>query len=113
MKPLSLEKYKQAGQTRVEAGGFSFTVQRPTLAEVYALAGGKVSIEFIVAHIVGWEGVKESDLIAGGDPEPLVFDGALCAAWMADRADLWQPLSDAVLKSFTSYAEAQAARGKL
>lgn len=112
MKTLTLEKFKQAGQTRVEAGGHVFILQRPTLAEIYVGGGQRISIDFVAAHVVGWENVKESDLIAGGDPEPLAFDGALCAAWLEDRFDLWTPLTEALVASFKQHEEAQAARGK-
>lgn len=112
MKTLSLEKYKSAGQTRVEAGGHLFVLQRPALAEIYLGGGQRADINFVAAHIVGWEKVNESDLVPGGDPEPLAFDSALCAAWLADRADLWAPLTEALIGSFKQYEEAQAARGK-
>ena len=112
MKRLTLDRYKQSGQTRVEAGGFTFVVQRPTQAEVYASADRRIDIEFVARHVVGWEGVLESDLVPGGDPEPVEFDAAVLAAWLADRADLWAPLTDAVVTSFRAYEEAQEARGK-
>lgn len=112
MKTVSVEKYKQAGQTRVPACGFLFVIQRPTIAEVYNAGGAKVSLDFVAKHIVGWESVKESDLLPGGDPEPVSFDSELMAAWLSDRADLWSPLTEAVIESFKAYEEAQAARGK-
>ena len=112
MKRLTLERYKKSGQTRVEAGGFTFVVQRPTQAEVYAAGDRRIDVDFVARHVVGWEGVHESDLVAGGDPEPIEFDAAVFSAWLADRADLWAPLTDAVVSSFKAHEEAQEARGK-
>lgn len=112
MKRLTIERYKQSGQTRVEAGGFAFVVQRPTQAEVYAAGDRRIDISFVARHVVGWEGVKESDLIPGGDPEPVAFDQDVFAAWLADRADLWPALTEGVVNSFRAYEEAQETRGK-
>ena len=112
MKTLTLEKYRRAGQTRKEVGGFVFVLQRPTQAEVYGRAERKVDAEFVAQHVADWQNVREIDLLPGGDPEPVAFDVALCAAWLADRADLWPELATALVESFTAYEEAPAALGR-
>jgi hypothetical protein len=43
-------------------------------------AGGNLSIETAAGFVVGWSGVNESDLLPGGDPEPVEFDAELFAA---------------------------------
>lgn len=115
MKTITADRYRQSGQTRVEVGRFAFTVQRPTPAEVLLARNGKqlIDLPFVAAHVVGWEGVNESDLIPGGDPEPVAYDKALFSAWMEDQPDLWSPLSKALVESYQAYEEAREARGKL
>lgn len=115
MKTLTLERYRQAGQTRVPVGRFAFTVQRPTPAEVLLARNGKqlIDLPFVAAHVVGWEGVLESDLIPGGDPEPVSFDQALFSAWMEDEPDMWPVLSKALVDGYQAHEEAREARGKL
>lgn len=114
MKSITLERYKRAGRSQVAVGRFTFHVQRPTPYEMLrAREDGGFGLDFVAAHVVGWEGVKESDLIPSGDPEPLEFDAALFAAWMEDEPDLWGPISEALKKSYADYEEAREARGKL
>lgn len=115
MKTITADRYRKTGQSRVEVGRFAFTVQRPTPAEVLFSRNGQLSVDlsFVAAHVVGWENVLESDLIPGGDPEPLTFDKALFKAWMEDQPDLWAPLSKTLVTSYEAYEEAREARGKL
>ena len=113
MKQVSLASYRKAGQTRVDVGRFTFTVQRPTPAEVVVGRQGRhIDLAFTAAHIVGWENVLESDLLPGGDPEPAAFAADVFAAWMEDMPDLWAPLAQALSDSYRAYEEALEARGK-
>jgi len=113
MKTVSLDRYKKSGQTRVEVGRFAFTVQRPTPAEVViGRQGRQIDLPFVADHVVDWENVLESDLLPGGDPEPVAFERDLFAAWMADTPDLWAPLAQAMADSYRAYEEALEARGK-
>lgn len=115
MKTLTADRYLKSGQTVVEVGRFAFTLQRPTPAEVLLARAGRQAIDlpFVAAHVVGWSGVQESDLVPGGDPEPVAFDAALFKAWMDDEPDLWAPLSKALVDAYQSHEEAREARGKL
>lgn len=115
MKKISLEKYQKSRETIVSAGSFSFTVRRPTRMDVARIGanGGLVSLEFAARFVVGWSGVNEADLIPGGDPEPAEFDGALFAAWIADRSDLWKSLAEGVSNAYQQYEEATEARGNV
>lgn len=105
------EKIRKARETIVPVGGFKFTVRRPTDVEMMALRGeGAVSRLF--PFVVGWEGVKELDLIPGGDPHPLKFDPEAFAEWVADRPDLLGPLVDAILGAYRAHAEKLEADAK-
>jgi hypothetical protein len=97
-----VEKIRKARETKVEAGGFTFVIRRPTaleMAEMPAISRGRA----IVPFVIGWEGVREIDVIPGGDPHPLAFSADVCAEWLGDRLDLLSPLATAVFDSFTAY----------
>lgn len=82
--------------------GWGFEIQRPTdydLAHIRARKlgdGVHVAVELVKAHVVGWRGIKESDLLPGGGSDTPVFTAGLFAAFIEDRPDLWAPLSEAI-----------------
>ncbi len=102
------EKMRRARETRVEAGKFTFIVRRPTDMEFATLHGAGPG-ERILPFVVGWEGVKEMDLINGGDPHPLAFDEDACREWLSDRPDLFTALADAVIASYVAHVESREA----
>lgn len=86
----------------VEAGGFGFEIQRPTEYDLAELRSRRPKdkilgmVELVKAHVVGWRGVKESDLVPGGAADAPAFDAALFAAFIEDRPTLWAPLAQAI-----------------
>lgn len=106
-----LDKIRKARESAVTAGGFRFTVRRPTDVEVMGLRGN-VTVAALIPFVVGWEGVKELDLIAGGDPHPLAFDAAVCAEWLSDRPDLLRPLAEEIMAGYQRHVEAMEAAAK-
>lgn len=98
-----VDKIRKARESRVEAGGFTFIIRRPTELEIHELVGKP--IRALLPFVVGWEGVRELDIIAGGNPHPLEFDAEACAAWLEDRIDLVAPLSKAIHDSYSTHAE--------
>lgn len=106
-----IDKIRRAREHQVDVGGFTFTVRRPTDVEMMEMRGpGSVSRLF--PFIVGWEGVKELDLIPGGDPHPLAFDADVCKEWLADHPELLGPLIDKILGSYREHAAALEAAAK-
>lgn len=99
------DKIRKAREQSVEVGGYTFTVRRPTDVEMIALRGDG-SVARLFPFIVGWDGVKELDIIPGGDPHPLAFDGEACREWLSDRPDLLGPLVEIILGSYRKHAEA-------
>jgi hypothetical protein len=106
-----VERMRKAREQKVQAGGFTFVVRRPTDVDMMEMAG-RVDARRLIPYVVGWEGVAEMDLVKGGEPHPLAFDAAACAEWLADRPDLLTPLVEAVLASYTVHAERLAAEKK-
>jgi hypothetical protein len=97
-----VDKIRKARETKVEAGGFAFIVRRPTALEMIEIQNqprGRAILPFVI----GWEGVKEADLIPGGDPHPLAFDADVCREWLTDRLDLLAPVAEAVFAAFAAH----------
>lgn len=106
-----IEKLRKAREQNVEVGGYTFTVRRPTDVEMINLSGVG-SAGRMLPFVVGWEGVKEIDIIPGGDPHPLPFDADVCAEWLADRVDLFSPLVKAIMASYHQHAGALETKAK-
>jgi hypothetical protein len=99
-----IDKIRKARETNVEAAGFTFTVRRPTDMEVVDLRNKTLKQGDIMEQFVmGWAGVKEVDIIPGGTGIPVPFDTTLFMEWVADRPDLWAPLTDAILITYDNH----------
>ena len=114
MKTVSLDKYNRSRESEIEAAGFIFIIRRPTEMDVARASrdGGMLTVTFAEKFVVGWKKVQESDLINGGDPEPVAFDHDVFTTWLADRPDLWRPIADGVVGSYEQFTQANAERGK-
>lgn len=97
-----LEKMRRARETRVEVADFAFIVRRPTPVEMADMSRTR---DFTSA-VVGWEKVREMDIVPGGDPHPLTFDADACAEWLRDRPDLYGPVIDRVMEAFKAHVAA-------
>lgn len=106
-----IDKLRKAREMRVEAGGVTFTVRRPTDLDMMEL-GGKVDARRLIPFVVGWENVTEGHLVKGGDPHPLPFDKDACAEWLADRPDLLAPVVEKLITAYSEHAERLAAEKK-
>ena len=98
-----IEKIRKARQRQVEAGGFTFTVSRPTDIEAAKL--GKAGTSELLEYVTGWSKVYEFDLIPGGSPQEVPWDKDVCREFLADRPDLWSPLVEAVLESYSQHVK--------
>ena len=103
-----VEKIRKARQKTVDVGGFRFVVRRPTDLEMIGLSERlrRQDMGALLGYVLGWEGVKELDIIPGGDPHPLAFDAEVCAEWLADRPDLLDAIAKEVLDTYQAHAEA-------
>lgn len=101
------EKLRKAREFTVEAGGYSFTLLRPTDVEWLELSSQNTA-RALLPYVIGWGDVKELDIIPGGDPHPLPFDGEACREWLLDRIDLLPDLIDAFVKAYQAHLSARA-----
>lgn len=106
MSQALIEKIRKARETVVEADGRSFTVRRPTDLEYLQLRStGATQGEIMHRFVVDWHGITELDLIPGGTGAPVPFDADLFLEWAADQPQLWSPLSDAIMQSYSAHLE--------
>ncbi len=96
------EKIRKAREMRVDAGGKTFIVLRPTTLDMIDLQG-KTAARAIMPHIIGWEGVTGLDLYPGGDGAPVPFDSDACAEWLSDRVDLLGPIAQAAVDAYDAH----------
>lgn len=106
-----IEKIRRARETAVEVCGYKFTVRRPTDLEMMSL-NGRREISELLPYIVGWSGVREIDVINGGNPTEIEYDAAVAREWLADRPDLLMPLVEAIVKGYEAHAKALEAAKK-
>ena len=104
-----LDKLKRSRESSVTTGGHTFTVRRPTEMDVVRAKG--ISAEFALRFVVGWD-LKESDIVPGGSPEPAPFSESLYLAWIEDRPDLWQDISECVVNLYLEHRKEAEERGK-
>ena len=96
------EKIRKAREIRVDVGGKTFIIRRPTTLDMIDLQG-KSAARAILPHIIGWEGVTSLDLYPGGDAAPVPFDAEACAEWLADRVDFLVPIAQAAVDAYDTH----------
>ena len=95
-------KIRAQREHRIAIDKYTFVVRRPTKLQMVAmreaLVGGTLEQKFaaLLPFVVGWDGVTELDVLAGGGPLPVLFDSEGCAEWLGDREDLLVPLCSAI-----------------
>ena len=98
------EKIRRSRESVIDSGGFSFTIRRPTDIEMLEVSRTKRPSDFL-RFVVGWSGVKEIDLIPGGDPTPAIFDADACDEWLSDRTDLFTTVVNSIVESYQKHKE--------
>jgi len=113
MKTVTLQRFQKAREQRVEAGGYVIIIRRPSPYEIEGarVRGESHGLDFACAFVAGWEDVLESDILPGGDPEPVGFDADVFRAWIKERPELWAPLIDGVVSAYNTWAEAREKKG--
>lgn len=98
------ERIKQARQTRVPSGEFTFIITRPTDLEMLEMRGVKIKQRDILDHfVVGWVDMKESDLVNGGTADLVEFNQEIWSEWIADHPEHWTPLTNAILDAYKQH----------
>jgi hypothetical protein len=98
------DKIRMSRQVKVELGGFSIYVRRPTSLEMHEIKGSKITQREILSKFVtGWEGVKEMDLYSGGTSELVPYDKDACDEFLADNPMHWNKLTGTILDEYKKY----------
>lgn len=105
------EKMRIARQKTVPVGKYTFIVRRPTDLEMLAFQRDRRP-ESLLQYVVGWDAVTEADLLPGGDPHPVPFAPDVCVEWLADRMDLFGPVTSAVVSAYEDHVKAKDAATK-
>lgn len=107
-----IEKMRARRELWVKAGKFEFKLRRPTRLEIVKVSRDVSMADLLIPHFHDWRNVVENDLVGGGGTNPVAFDPAVWAEFIADRSELWPPLMDAFSKSLTDYTEQVEAQAK-
>lgn len=108
-----IDKIKKARESIVKINDVTFTIRRPTDFEAITQLEGTDTKEVISRFVIGWDGVKELDLISGGSPELVPFSTDVFMEWAEDNVDVWPDLVDAITESYRAYrAKKEESLGK-
>lgn len=108
-----IERLRRVRQTRVESGGRSFTIRRPTDLEMYEIGGRMDQRELLARFVVDWGVMSELDLgVPGGGPDPVPFSPDLWIEWIADHPEHWDDIGRAVIDAYKAHKASQEAAAK-
>lgn len=99
---------------KITVGRYVFTGTRPTDVEAMAIYRSGLSPLELAArvcadHVTDWalvDGpVTENEVVGDGGDMPVKFDRALWQEWIADKRDLWPPISNAILDAYEEHTK--------
>lgn len=94
-------RLRASRETIVEAGGWKFTIRRPT---GMALARSESSDALLRSAVIGWE-IPEHEVVPGGGPEPAKWDVDACMEFLEDRPTLYSEILDRINEIVGAYVE--------
>lgn len=109
-----LIKKLRAGRERVvTVEGFQFRYRRPTDYEIVQMRGEYVNnADVAVRFVVGWDGVRECDIVKGTSDAPAEFSTELFREWCHDHPEFWSPLREAIMSAYLEHTAAREAAEK-
>lgn len=105
-----IEKLRKARETNVVSNGRTFTIRRPTDAQVMNI-GKSTGLDIVKLFVVGWD-LREIDVLPAGTNEAIPFDADLWSEWVEDHPELWGDLSAAIKGAYLNYEKARDAARK-
>lgn len=100
-----IERIKKARQTTVKVGDITLIVRRPTDLDMVTGGGKFTTLEILTRFVDGWQGMKECDLVPGGNPVEAPFSRELFTEWVADHTESWSAISAAVVESYKRHKD--------
>lgn len=103
----------------VESGRYTFVLEVPSDRAFFAVmeahpasADAILNCELVKACMVGWDGVKASDLLSSGTDDAATFEKRAASEWLDDHAEWWAELAAALLDARAQRkAQREADRG--
>lgn len=94
-------------------GGKRVQFRRPLETDMGGFVGG-VTVEHVCAHVCGWEGFTEADLLGAGigASDAVRFTPALWARVVRDRIAYVQPVASAIAQAIQEHLVAMEAVAK-
>lgn len=93
------EKIRAARRIEIKVGEVTFTGTRATPEQFSRYATmNSTDAEVCRAHIDGWAGVKESDLIDGGTKDQVKFSREDFSEAIGDKPEWYKPIVSEILK---------------
>ena len=107
MSKALIEKMLRARESVIPINGHSYTIRRPTDADVVVDMKDAPPMDFIKKFVVDWE-LTELDFDPGGGSEQRVtFDADLWATYIVDHPELWGPLGEGILGAYRQHIAKQ------
>ncbi len=96
----AIEKIRKARQLEVKIGECSFTCQRATLEQAMLYSNARTSdAEVCRRHVIGWSGVKGTDLMPELGKDLVNYDQQLFNEIIGEKIDWWNDIAKEVLES--------------
>ena len=107
-----IKQLRKARQSTMDLDGFTFTYRRPTDLEMLTKVRTMTHANIAESFVIGWKGVKESDLVPSGASKEAEFDPELWAEWLADHPNWWAPIGEKIVGEWTRHNELREAAAK-
>ncbi|MEI6317415.1 MAG: hypothetical protein WCS09_02795 [Pseudomonadota bacterium] len=87
-----IERLRAGRETWTTFEAWQFRVRRPTFYQLAQITRHDDDAAVVRVAVVGWKGMREQDLVAGGTADEAPFDIEVFLEWAQDRPDLWNHL---------------------
>lgn len=101
------EKMRKAREVRIEVREHVFVALRPTDLDMLEFRDG-ITPRTLLRFVIGWEKVRELDLLPGGDPHPLDFDAEAMVEWAADDPEIFSALVNGITGAYAEHQQKRA-----
>jgi hypothetical protein len=116
---VSIEAIRRQRRRDVPVGRYTFVIEVPTDMKFFRLLEEHpkdndflLNGELAKACVVGWKGVKESDLLSSGTDDEVPFERAAFLEWIEDHSEWWNDLAGAVVEARKQLKEQREADAK-
>lgn len=107
-----IKRLRKAREATLEIDGHTYTYRRPTDAEASKFSSNDIGVVDIVrVFVIGWD-LTEADLLPSGGSDPVPFSPELWREYVDDKPNLWPPLFEAIVASYSKHQEAIERAGK-